>query len=451
MVSGCYRICLKPGKARHLRGSRAWRVNIRKTAAPPFCLSFLPVRSAQQLQHARLRLVGKRQRGDRDRLAGRQRLAVGRFLVGIGKCQVGRTGLQHVDQVLREVLADLHDRQVRTESRGLRPQRVRRAGYLSYRRLGRGAVQKVRAGDQRSKAKACRVEGHSLDGQSGLTGLVEGQLEVIAIYQVDAVERRVLRRGGDLCNDVIVLGDQVGTNGLRGRIGNRGGNGAESQRTGAGTGIANGTDGGRGRVVGRGDDELVGAVEAGGQVVGRQSSVQLVEGLAGAEGDGGRRSTAGGTDCQNVAALDDGAVDQVGRIAGEGNRRGNRRLGRITGGRLQHLVGDRFRGVDQLLQRCEAGIGGLQDLHAVADAIEQIVDVTGAVIEARSGKVIGRIVERGVDLLAGGETVLSGGEKLRGGLQRQQVLANRGRENNTGHRSNLPKFYARSLTKTPLN
>jgi hypothetical protein len=31
--------------------------------------------SAQQLQHALLRLVGERERGDRDRLAGRQRLA----------------------------------------------------------------------------------------------------------------------------------------------------------------------------------------------------------------------------------------------------------------------------------------------------------------------------------------------------------------------------------------
>src|SRR6266436_6233348 len=221
MVSGCYRICLKPGKARHLRGSRAWRVNIRKTAAPPFCLSFLPVRSAQELQHTRLRLVGQRQRRDRDRLAGRQRLAVGRFLVGIGKRQVGRAGLQHVDQVLREVLADLHDRQVRAESRGLRPQRVRRAGYLGHRRLGRGVVQEVRAADQRSKAKAGRVEGHALNGQSGLAGLVEGQLEVIAVQQVDTVERSVLRRGGNLRNDVVVLADQVGTNGLRSRIGER--------------------------------------------------------------------------------------------------------------------------------------------------------------------------------------------------------------------------------------
>src|SRR5207342_548061 len=79
--------------------------------------------SAQELKNVLLRLVGERQRGGRDRLAGRQRLAVGRFLVGVGQRQVGRTGLQHVDQVLVEVLADLHDRQVGAEGRGLRPQR----------------------------------------------------------------------------------------------------------------------------------------------------------------------------------------------------------------------------------------------------------------------------------------------------------------------------------------
>src|SRR5947207_13441377 len=33
--------------------------------------------SAQELEHALLRRVGERQRGDRDRLAGRQRVAVG--------------------------------------------------------------------------------------------------------------------------------------------------------------------------------------------------------------------------------------------------------------------------------------------------------------------------------------------------------------------------------------
>ena len=111
--------------------------------------------------------------------------------------------------------------------------------------------------------------------------------------------------------------------------------------------------------------------------------------------------------------------------------RGDRRLGRITDRSLQHLVGDRLRGIDQLLQRGDAGVGGLQNLHAVADAVEQIVDVAGAVVEALRGEEVGRIVERGVDLLAGRKAVLRGGEQVRGGLEREQVLANRCRENDT--------------------
>ena len=57
---------------------------------------------------------------------------------------------------------------------------------------------------------------------------------------------------------------------------------------------------------------------------------------------------------------------------------------------LQRLVGDRLGAVDQLLQRGDAGVGGLQHLHAVADAIEQIADVAGAVIERLGGEEVGR-------------------------------------------------------------
>src|SRR6202035_1212434 len=46
---------------------------------------------------------------------GGQRRVVRASLVGVGQRQVGRAGLQHVDQVLGEVLTDLHDREVRTE------------------------------------------------------------------------------------------------------------------------------------------------------------------------------------------------------------------------------------------------------------------------------------------------------------------------------------------------
>src|SRR5580698_2471603 len=113
---------------------------------------------AQQLQHALLRLVGERQRGHRDRLAGRQRLAVGRFLVGIGQRQIRSAGLQHVDQALGKILADFDDREIRTEGRGFRAQG--RAGGIELvenagRRIG---IQKIGAGGQRREAEARGVE-----------------------------------------------------------------------------------------------------------------------------------------------------------------------------------------------------------------------------------------------------------------------------------------------------
>ena len=46
----------------------------------------------------------------------------------------------------------------------------------------------------------------------------------------------------------------------------------------------------------------------------------------------------------------------------------------------------------------DAGIGGLQDLHTVADAVEKVADVAGAGVEAGRGEEVGRIVERAVDL-----------------------------------------------------
>ncbi|TPX14817.1 hypothetical protein E0L32_012447, partial [Thyridium curvatum] len=77
------------------------------------------------------------------------------------------------------------------------------------------------------------------------------------------------------------------------------------------------------------------------------------------------------------------------------------------------------------LQRGDAGVGGLQHLHAVADAVEQVADVAGAGIETGRGEEVGRIVERAVDLLAGGQAVLRGGEQIGRRLQRKQVLTDR--------------------------
>ncbi len=46
-------------------------------------------------------------------------------------------------------------------------------------------------------------------------------------------------------------------------------------------------------------------------------------------------------------------------------------------------------------------------------------------------KIVGGIIEGRVDLLAGGKAVLRGREQIGGRLQREKVLANRRRENNT--------------------
>jgi len=110
---------------------------------------------------------------------------------------------------------------------------------------------------------------------------------------------------------------------------------------------------------------------------------------------------------------------------GAGDRGGDVGLGRIADRGLQRLVGDRLRGIDQLGERGDAGVGGLQDLHAVADAVEQVADVAGAGIEAGGGEEVGRIVERGIDLLAGGKAALGGREQISSILQREQVLTDR--------------------------
>jgi hypothetical protein len=68
-----------------------------------------------------------------------------------------------------------------------------RGQRLVGRALSRKSVPEV--SDQ---AEAGRVEGDAGDVQRRLAGFVEGQLERVAVQQVDAVERRVLRRGGDL-------------------------------------------------------------------------------------------------------------------------------------------------------------------------------------------------------------------------------------------------------------
>jgi hypothetical protein len=74
---------------------------------------------------------------------------------------------------------------------------------------------------------------------------------------------------------------------------------------------------------------------------------------------------------------------------------------------LESLVRDRLGAVNEALQRGDTGVGCLQNLHAVADTVEQIAD-SGTMVKRRSHEIVGRIVERGVDLVACGEIALPG-------------------------------------------
>src|SRR5262249_49859877 len=227
----------------------------------------------------------------------------------------------------------------------------------------------------------------------------------------------------------------------------------------AGAGRDRGRGRGGGRLEGDGlavdrDDVTVGELGVG---LGRQGSGGAVDQRAGrdvrspnvlhrraregareaAEGGAarGRIGAACGAVIEHVAAGDRageaGGAAQVGG-GGAGDRGGHVRFARVADLGLQRLVGDRLGGVDQRLQRGDAGVGGLQHLHAVADAVQQVADVAGARIERLGGEEVGRIVEGRVHLLAGGQPILGGGEKVCRGLQREQVLANRGGKNDTG-------------------
>ena len=160
------------------------------------------------------------------------------------------------------------------------------------------------------------------------------------------------------------------------------------------------------------------------QCVERERSANAADQVAG----GQYRSAAGSAAIQHVAAGGrvgiGGAAAQIGS-GRAGDRGGDVRLGGVAHRGLQRLVGNRLRGVDQLLQRGDAGVGRLQDLHAVADAIEQVADVAGAVIEALRREIVGGIVESGIYFSAGRKTVLRGGEQIGGRLERKQVLTNR--------------------------
>ena len=170
----------------------------------------------QELEDALLGGVGQRQGRDAHRLTGRQRLRVRRFLVQVGVRQVGRTRLQHVDQLLGEVLAVLNDRQVRAQGARRGGQRVAGAGQgrqgLVDVRVQQEVAETVLAGravrvGDRGQAEAVRGRVDRGDVEVGATGVVELDVHVIALAgnEVDAVVAGVAGELRDLVEQVVVL------------------------------------------------------------------------------------------------------------------------------------------------------------------------------------------------------------------------------------------------------
>ena len=86
------------------------------------------------------------------------------------------------------------------------------------------------------------------------------------------------------------------------------------------------------------------------------------------------------------------------------------------GSRLR-LLGRRQGRLQQTGQGGKALVGCIQRLLRLADLIEQAAQVVRAVAEGLRSEEGGRVVERGVDLLAGRQTVLGGGQQIRGLLE----------------------------------
>src|SRR6185437_6556132 len=167
------------------------------------------------------------------------------------------------------------------------------------------------------------------------------------------------------------------------------------------------------------DDQRIGGGDGAGEVIGRGG-----RGAGQERGAGNRNRGARGVLVDDAAGLTGGGgIQEVARGRAGQRSRVHVGLGRVADRALQHLVGDRLGAVDQALQRGQAGVGGLQHLHAVADAVEQIADVAGAVVQRLGGEEVGGVVESRIDLVAGGEVILGLGEQRSSRLQREEVLA----------------------------
>ena len=196
----------------------------------------------------------------------------------------------------------------------------------------------------------------------------------------------------------------------------------------------------------RGAEQRGGAGQCGGAVGGERCCPVRAPAVEPSEAPSAavRRDRGHATGCAGIEHVAVGGRARIGGRAAQvggrrtGDRGGDVRLGGIADRGLQRLVGDRLGGVDQLLQRGDAGIGRLQHLHTVVDAIEQVADVARPVVQPLRGEEVGGIVERRVDLLAGRQPLLRRGQQVGRRLQRQQVLANGRRENDVGHWRVLP-------------
>ena len=272
---------------------------------------------------------------------------------------------------------------------------------------------KSRTARQVRQTEARRVERHAGDAQRRLAGFVERQLELIAAEQVDAVERRVLRGGGDLRQDAVELVHQVAANRLRRRVDNRRRCGREGDRGGERTADRTAchcrTEGRRSIVVGGGDRQLAGRVQRRVQVVGQQRRIELVERLdravgAVAEGDVDRRATVEGGEGQGLAGeaasrrgATRGEVRAGSGVAGEAERReriagaDDRQVGSRTGRDLQRARNDgrcNLTGRDGYRGRA-AGVRCSLDAGRKIDRLQRIGDRAALQIDGRVAAAVG--------------------------------------------------------------
>src|SRR6185312_4747578 len=339
--------------------------------------------------------------------------------------------------------------EVRTERRGFRPQRGGSGRERGQRLVGRAVVQEVSARNERRQSKAGIVEGHARDAERRLAGIVEHQLQRVAVQQVDAVEGRVLRRGVDLRQHVVVLRHQGYTRGLRVRVGDRRPRQchAEESTTGRRGRTADRADRRGSRVV-RGDDvDLAGrGVDRGLQVVGRQLRIEIVQGrnLTGAqtEGDAGCRAATRRGNGQRLAreTVTDRSEAELGQ----------RRTGQGQAGRAardgDRATRDRRRDAGRSVDRREQVSDVVTDADAGARARGAGNEGEGGAVDDqrvgggdRGGEVVGRRRagtgqdRRGGDCGGGaGVVVVDDGAGRRGGRV-QEVARGRAGESSRGH------------------